>query len=456
MPSLTYRELIAGNRPFRRLLAGQVVSELGNWFNFIAGLGLVRAVSGAAPTATATLVVLQFAPLALFMPVAGAVVDRLSRRRVMIWTDALRAVVALGFLFVGGADDLWIAYACTLALGILAAFFEGAKNAALPNVVGPRGLLAGTALMFSSRFLLMSVGAALGGAAAAVFGYKVAFAINAVSFAVSAYTIWLIPEGAVRAAPTEGTDAEGGDARAGGAAATRRAGYLSDVAEGWRYIARHRLVAAIVGLNIIWAVGGGALNLVYDRLGGVVFAGQGGLGPDASVSFLYAAVGLGLFVGMMLARRVGAKVELRRATAPFIGWMVIAHGVLFALAGVMPSLWLAALFVFLSRAVIGVEFAVQETLLARLLPDSLRGRVQTTDRAAEIMTISLTTVSYGWLLGFLLTPRSLTVVSGLLSGLPGLLWLLLFAADKLRIPESAREDATEGDEGEAAALASAG
>src|ERR1051325_9141951 len=102
MASLTYMQLLRGNRPFRRLLSGQVVSELGNWFNFIAALGLVRAVSAAAPEATATMMVARLVPFALFAPLAGTFVDRWSRRKVMIATDALRSVVALGFLLVRG------------------------------------------------------------------------------------------------------------------------------------------------------------------------------------------------------------------------------------------------------------------------------------------------------------------------------------------------------------------
>src|SRR5919199_2074499 len=118
MASLTYMQLVRGNRSFRRLLLGQVVSELGNWFNFIAGLGLVRSVSGAAPEATAMMVVMRFVPFAVFAPVAGAFVDRWSRRSVMIATDCARCLVVLGFLFVRGADDLWLAYACTALTGL--------------------------------------------------------------------------------------------------------------------------------------------------------------------------------------------------------------------------------------------------------------------------------------------------------------------------------------------------
>jgi MFS family permease len=447
MASLTYMELLRGNRSFRNLLAGQVVSELGNWFNFIAVLGLVRAVTGAAPEATAILVVLRFAPFALFAPVAGALADRWSRRAVMIWTDLARAVLALGFLFISSAQDLWVAYVCTAALTLVSALFEGARSGAMPNVAGARGLLAANALMFSSRFLLMAVGSALGGVASELFGYQVAFFINAVSFVVSAYSVWLIPEAETRSP-------EGEAARAG-----RRGsvfgGVWEDVRDGLRYVAGHRLVAALFVINILWAVGGGALNLIYERLGSVTFAGQGGLEGDRGVAVVYTAVGAGLFLGMLLARRVGARAELSGRVAGVIGWGIVAHGLLFALAGLMPTLWLATLMIFISRLVIGVEFAVQDTLLLRLLPDNLRGRVMTTDRAAEIGVVSLSGIVSGWLLTGPLTPRSLTVLSGLLSAAPGLLWLFLFASKRLSLP-ARQTDGEEERDAEEPALASAG
>lgn len=450
MRALTYMELLRGNRAFRRLWAGQVVSELGNWFNFIAVLGLVRAVSHAAPEATAILVVLRLAPFALFAPVAGALVDRWPRRATMIVSDAARAVFALGFLFVRGPEDLWIAYACTVASTLLSAFFEAAKNAAMPNLAGDSGLLAGNALMFSSRFLLMAVGAALGGAASELFGYNAAFLINATSFLISAYSVWLISEREMRPAPVAGAP------RAERAKGWRQVSSVgADMGEGWRYIVRHPLVAAIIGMNILWAVGGGASNLLYERLGSVAFAGRGDLEGDAGVAFVYTAVGTGLFVGMLLARRVGAHVELRGALVGFMGWTLIAHGVLLALAGLMPTLALASLMLLLSRAAMGVEFGVQETLLMRLLPDNMRGRVMTTDRAAEISTMSVSAMIGGWLLVGTLSVRSLTIISGLLSAVPGVVWLLLFAAGKLALPSRTPNPVDGGDADEESVLAPA-
>lgn len=426
MTSLTYIQLVRSNRSFRQLLAGQVISELGNWFNFIAALGLVRSVSHGAAEVTTIMLVARLLPFTLFAPLAGAFVDRWSRRTVMIVSDLARIVVALSMLLVRRPEDLWIAYASTVALSFFGAFFEAAKNAAVPNITGDRDLLAGNALMFSSRFLLMAFGAALGGWTAASVGYRVAFVVNAISFGVSAYSIWLIPDRETRRSEVPGP-------REALRSETPRPSYWSDIREGWSYILSHAPVAAILGINILWATGGGAINLISDRLGGVVFAGERGISGDGAVAALYFAAGVGLFIGMMIARRVGAYLEAAGQTVSFIGWGLVLQGVIFALIGVMPTLWLACLLLFISRVVLAAEFAVQETLLMRLVPDNLRGRVSTTDRASELLVWSFSTAVAGWSLRAI-TPRTLTIISGLLSAISGVVWLALFASHRVRLP----------------------
>ena len=428
MDSLTYVQLLRRNQSFRRLWIGQVISELGNWFNFIAVLGLVRVVSNAAPEVTTIVLIVRLVPFTVFAPLAGAFVDRWSRRKVMIATDLLRVVVALGPLLVRRPQDLWIAYVCTGLLSFFGTFFEAAKNAAVPNITGERDLLAGNALMFSSRFLLMSLGAALGGWTAAHVGYSAAFIINAVSFFASAYSVWLVPDEETRAPRVADGEAP---------AVSRYRGYWTDIREGWSYIVTHAPVATILGINIIWAVGGGASNLIADRLGALVFAQENGIKPDSAVAALYFAAGMGLFLGMLLARRVGAYFELKHGTIGFIGWSLVVQGIIFGLSGLMPALWSSCLLLMVSRVLLGAEFAVQETLLMRLVPDKLRGRVSTTDRAGEMLSWTLSTCVAGWSLQ-LISARTLTVIAGFLSGVSGVVWLLLFASGRVRLPKRFR------------------
>jgi MFS family permease len=427
MDSLTYFQLLRRNRPFRRLWWGQVISELGNWFNFLAGLGLVRLVSHADPAVTTIMLLMRLLPFTVFAPLAGAFVDRWSRRIVMIVSDIARVVVALGFLLVHRPEDLWIAYLCTGLLSVFGAFFEAAKSAAMPNITGERDLLAGNALMFSSRFLLMSLGAALGGWTAANVGYRAAFIVNAISFLGSALSVWLIPEHETKQlAPASEL-----------VGPQEKSSYWTDIREGWSYIVTHAPVAVILLTNVLWASGGGAGNLILDRLGGVVFVGQHGISGDSAVATLYFAAGLGLFIGMMIARRLGYYFEVIGKTTAFIGYSLFIQGILYALMGLMPNLWLACLFLFLGRMVVGAEFGVQDTLLMRLVPDKLRGRVLTTDRASELLIWSLSTSFAGWSLRAI-TPRTLTIISGLLSATSGVVWLGLFASGRVRLPRKVK------------------
>ncbi len=413
MRSLTYGELIGGNRNFRNLLAGQFISELGNWFNFIAGLGLVRLVSEASPTAAGLFFLARLLPFALMSPIAGTFVDRFSRRTVMIVTDLLRSVLALSFLLVTDADDLWIAYVATALLHTFGAFFDGAKNAAAPNLAGKEGLLAATALLFSTRFLLMAVGSALGGWAAAIFGYKVAFIINGASFLVSAFSVWLIPEEATR-------DQETADRMSG---KQSRESFMTELREGFHYTATNHFALTILIMNVIWATGGGAINIIFERIGGVHYAASEGWNADIAVAMLWTATGLGLTAGMLIAHRTSIYLDRKGRNRGFIGWTLIIHGVLFSAAAYMPKLWLFALFVFVSRAIVGVEYAVQETMFQRSLPDYIRGRISTLDRGAELTVFGLMSYAASGMM-FYITPQTLTIGSGILSAISGVVWFM--------------------------------
>jgi len=436
MHSLTYGELIRGNRNFRNLLAGQFISELGNWFNFIAGLGLVRQVSDASPTAAGLFFVARLIPFALASPIAGTFVDRFSRRQVMIWTDIFRVVIALSFLLVSKPGDLWIAYLATVLLHFSGAFFDGAKNAAAPNLTGKEGLLAGTALLFSTRFLLMAIGSALGGWAAAVFGYEIAFIINAASFAASAYTVWLIPEEATRDAKTGARMRKfwRRESRAAGENhpvdeaslppySVERPSFMTELREGLNYTVKNHFALTILIMNVIWATGGGSINVIFERMGGVYFVGTEGWNPDIAVAMLWTATGIGLTLGMLIARRTSIYLDLKGRNHGFIGWTLIIHGVLFSLAAFMPTLWLFAVIVFVSRAIVGVEYAVQETMFQRSLPDYIRGRISTLDRGAEMTMFGLSSYVAAEAM-FHITPQTLTIISGVLSALAGVVWFI--------------------------------
>ncbi len=437
MQSATYRELLRGNLNFRRLWFGQVISELGTWFSFIAELGLVQMYSGSSWMTTG-LLVSRLLPVLVFAPIAGAAVDRLDRRQILIAADLARVVIALGFVSVGFGAPVWVAILCSGLMSSATTFFEAAKNASIANMVSRQEMLTANVLMFSTRFLQLTLGAALGGITAAKFGYNAAFIINSLSFVASAAFILRIPAAVMRQQEsgdrqTNGIELQQAEEQAVASPANR---FWTDVREGLAFIWATPFVRGIVLVNVCWALGGGMNNLVFDRIARHEFASGGADRGDWSMAILMTAAGAGLFIGMALARRAGAWASDEKRAGHFIGWSLLIHGLCFAAAGLMPSLFAFAVCIAISRLILGAEFGVQETLMMRMLPDGFRGRVFTTDRALELSTMTLSMLVAGSLMNWF-SPRTMIIVSGLLSASPGLLWLLAMWLTRFSVPTRA-------------------
>jgi MFS family permease len=434
MESSNYRELLRNNINFRRLWFGQLISELGTWFSFIAELGTVAMLSGS-PLATMAFLISRLLPVLLFAPLAGVIVDRANRKNVLIAADLIRAFLALGFLTVNIGAPLWLIVLLSGLITTASTFFDAAKNAAVANMVTREEMLTGNVLMFSMRFLQFTIGAALGGITAVKFGYTTAFIVNSFSFVASALFIWLIPAAVMRSRePDEALTSEIEEREN-----HTPINFWRDVRQGLEYIRATPFVRAIILVNIGWALGGGMNNLIFDRVARHEFLPGAGDRGDWNMAILWTAAGAGLFIGMMLARRAGAWAADPRRAGALIGWSLLIHGLCFAIGGLMPSLSMMAGCLAISRLILGAEFGVQETLMMRVIPDNFRGRVFTTDRALELSTMTISMIVSATLLTWV-NPRTMIITSGLLSATPGVIWLLAMWRTRFGVPEAAVRD----------------
>src|SRR5258706_1735810 len=105
MKSFGYANLLRNNHTFRRLWIGQIVSELGDWFNNIAVLALAMHLTGSGMVVSAVLLS-RTVPAILFGPPAGVLADRFKRRTLLLGADSIRAVIALGFLLVVSRNQM--------------------------------------------------------------------------------------------------------------------------------------------------------------------------------------------------------------------------------------------------------------------------------------------------------------------------------------------------------------
>jgi predicted MFS family arabinose efflux permease len=400
-----YLELLKRNRNFRQLWLGQVVSQLGDWFDTIAVYTLVLELTGSG-RAVAFILIARFLPSVVMGPLAGVLADRFNRRTIMIVSDLLRALIVLGFLFIRRPEQLWIIYALTVLQLALSTFFEPAKTAAIPSIVTPRELVPANAISSVTWSVMLTLGAAIGGAVTGSFGTDAAFVLDSVSYLASAALIARIrlpkrPE------------------RPKTRLTVMKALGIADTLEGMRYVRARPQVLATLLVKPAWGLGGGILALLAV-FGEKIFpvAGSGAKG----IGVLYAARGIGTAFGPFIAQRLSGGT--RRGMQLAIGFSFLVGGVFYIVFGRAENFMLALTAVALAHMGGSILWVFSTALLQGTVEDEFRGRVF----AAELTLLTLTMAASNYAVGELMdsfgwSPRAVTVSIGILFLLPGLLWL---------------------------------
>ena len=404
---MSYLSILRTNRNFRLLYVGQTISQLGDWFNAVAVFALLLDLTGSA-TAVAWMLIVQFLPVAVVGPLAGVVVDRVNRRRLMIVTDVLRGCLVLVLPVIRRPDQVWIAYVVMAFIVGAQGFFEPARTATIPNVTSAEELMPANALSSATWSAMLAIGASIGGLVTAVAGRNIAFIVNAASFFASAF---FIARTRYDAMPVASPRPTGILALMG----------VTDLIEGVRYVRQRSHVAALMLVKAGWGLAGGVL-LLLTIFGQRVF--PVGDGSAAGIGVLYGARGVGAGLGPIAMRWILGQEprRLRRSIGPAY-FMV---GVFYMALAAAPALWVAALCVLLAHFGGAILWVFSTVLLQLEVPDRFRGRVFATELA--LVTLMSSASSYwtgrqldraGW------SPRTLAFVLGALFCVPGALWLII-------------------------------
>jgi MFS family permease len=286
-------------RDFRLLWIGQSVSMLGDQFYLIALPWLVLQITGS-PLALGTVLALASIPRALFMLIGGALVDRFSPRNVMFVSNLVRMILValLAVLVFTGSIQLWMLYVLALGFGTADAFFFPADNAMVPRLLEKDQLEVGNTLTQGVGMLSMFLGPVLAGGIIALLagsattaagveagtpgfeGIGIAFALDAVSFLVSLFTLSRI--GAHKPVLTE---------------AQEKTSVLSSIKEGlafvWSDTALRMVFLVMVATNFV-------VNGPFE-VGIPVLAKRNFVEGAAAYGIIVSAFGGGALVGVILA-----------------------------------------------------------------------------------------------------------------------------------------------------------
>ncbi|MEK6275558.1 MAG: MFS transporter [Actinomycetota bacterium] len=360
----TQVDLLHRVRGLRLLFLAAFGSGLGTWLAFVALTIDVwdRTRSG---TWVGALLIADFLPAIALGLMTGPLVDRLSRRRVMVSADLVRFLVFCTLPFAQSATQI---IALAAVAGFATGFFRPAVYAGLPNLVEDAELPNAQGLLQATDAMTTVLGPLAGGVLVAATNPDWAYGINAITFLISAVLILRIPAHLLQVAQ----------------AATE--GHWRDVAEGLQLIRGSR---ALLTVLIAWNVsmlGNAGVNVAEVVLAKVSFnAGDFGFG------LMLASAGFGLIFGSL---RAGSLVDRRRVADVYVtglGMMAIGIGA----AALAPNVWFAAVCVVISGAGNGVALVCNALLVQRWAPDRLRGRVFTVLMSSNYAVLGLGMVAAG-------------------------------------------------------------
>lgn len=326
---------------FRRLFGAQTVSRWGDTFNQVALVILVFELTGSGLRVAGT-VAFEVVPVILLAPVAGAVADRLPKRRVMIAADLARA--ALMLVLVAGPHHLALVYAAAFGLAAGSVFFNPAASALLPALVEEGRLVSANSVLWTAAVVSQIALAPAAGLLVASLGARSAFAVNGASFLLSALLLRGVPP-----------DAPSPD----------RGRWRTQILEGATLVRRHALVRLLATVQLLASLSAGATSALL-----IVLAGRRlGLGPSG-FGLLLSAIGVGAAAGPLLLRAAGR----RSASLPWLfGAYALRGAVDLVLAATRQPAVAAGALAAYGIGTSGGTVMYQTTMQSRL-PASIRGR----------------------------------------------------------------------------------
>ena len=385
---------LLGREPsFRRLFLATLGSGAGTWLALVA-LEVDVWTRTESSAWVAALLIADLLPTFVIGILVGPLIDRLSRRRLMIGSDLVRFGVFAALPFTTSALQIT---ALAAVAGIATGFFRPAVYAGLPNVVQDADLPSANSLLQTVDNLTWALGSLVGGLLVAGSGVDAAYWINACTFLISAVFLWGIPQRLLQATP----------------AASR--GHWLDLKDGFSLTVRSR---ALLTVLIAWNVAmfsNAAVNVAEPRLAFRAFdAGTFGLGLMMGCS------GIGLAIGAYLASSWIERRGLPNVYGASLGLMAVGIG----LAAMAPNVWVAAACVVISGAGNGAAVVCNALLVQRGAPDALRGRAFAVLMSSNVAMLTLGMIVAGHFTD-IVGPRWIWAAAALAAALAGVVGFAL-------------------------------
>ena len=359
---------LLGTAPaFRLLFLATLGSSLGT---LLATVALVVDVKDRTNSGSwvSVLMIAEFLPAVIVGLFLGPLLDRISRRGLMIVSDLVRAGVFCTLPFAQGPGQI---VALAAIAGLATGFFRPAVYAGLPNLVEEQGLTRANSLIQTSENVSWTVAPIIGGALVAAAGPDLAYWLNGASFIVSALLLLRLPAHKLQ-----------------GVIGLSR-GHLRDLQEGFARVLHTRSLLTVL---VVWTIVLGAI--ASTQTAQVFLAKDSFDAGDFGYGLIFGCIGLGLAVGSFGA---GTWVE-RRSVGSVYAASILLQAIGVGAAAVAPNVWFSLPCFVVAGIGNGVAVVCNSLLVQRGAPDAIRGRVFTV-----IMSVNYAVYGLGFIVAGPLT-----------------------------------------------------
>lgn len=373
---------------FRFLWAGQAVSNFGDAITHLTLVLYINHITGGSTQAIAWLLIALAIPMTTVGLVAGVFVDRWQRRRVMIISDLLRAVLTLGFVAAAVWDQLLLIYALALLHASVSSFFAPARSAVIPRVVPKEALLAANSLSQMSMVFFRVLGvAAAGFLVGSLNTFEIPFIIDAATFVISAILISrlsLPPRVQQQPARTTASD------------------ILKEMGSGLRIITRTRVLVGTMVATAVTMLGIGALNVLLTPM----------IVNDLELpETWFGAVELAQTAGMILGATLITILAARFSSTKIVSTTLMALGVAAALFYGVSQIWHLFPILFVVGLIAAPLNAAISTIIQTAVSNELLGRISGALNAV-IQSSSLLSMFFAGTVAALVGLRNVFLISG--------------------------------------------
>ncbi|MFT8320759.1 MAG: MFS transporter [Bacillus sp. (in: firmicutes)] len=383
-------------KSYQKLFIAGIINGIGDRFSQVALMTIILQLTGSGLSVGITLAV-RMLPYLFFGPLSSSIALKLSRKKLLIYTDLLRACIALSFLGINNTDDMWIIYVGSFLLASGEALYAPTRSSSIPSIVEQANIKLINAWEQVLLGFVLIIGAFTGGFVSFLFGAKAAFFVNIFSFILAAAVIHTIPT--LEAALDDNRDNQ--------TEKTKNTGLFA-------MIFSSSLLLLLVSFDLIVPVANGMENVLIS-----VYAVETFHAADLGVGILYSVLGVGFVLSPLITKKINGNYLL-------IGIIcLMAEGILLLIVSQSKSFLLVVLLFGILTIFGGISNTLLDTVIMKSIPLTYQGRFFGISTTIANTVFGVSMFFTGLLLEYF-HPRTMGLINGALYFFIGFLYFIWF------------------------------